>query len=246
MNGRLLTWGVISEAVRLLKTELVPKPGTTKPYYRVSAAVSILFQFLAPFLRNGEELITKPLNSGKQTITVSDEFTPVGQPSAKMLSELQASGTIILLRQPLFSIIFVLFLHCEPGFVVICDSRLTGEAVYVDDVPAPADCLHAALVLSEKAKAKILKLDAEPGLQAPGAVAFISAADIPPTGQNLGVNLGALSKQALFATDIVESVGHLMGVMVSSALAIANNGYVSPCFRPLIILCSSMAGRRHI
>lgn len=126
LNGRLLTWGVISEAVRLLKIELVPKPGTTKPHYRVSAAVSILFQFLAPFLRNGEELIIKPqrlLNSGKQTITVSDELTPVGQPSAKMLSELQASGTIILLRQPFFSINFVLFLHrqhCEPGFVVMC------------------------------------------------------------------------------------------------------------------------------
>lgn len=99
--------------------------------------------------------------------------------------------------------------NCSSGF------SLTGEAVYVDDIPAPADCLYAAFVLSEKALAKIQNVDVQPALQTPGTVAYISAADLPPNGQNVGVSMGALSRQSLFATDLVECVGHLMGVMVS-------------------------------
>lgn len=184
LNGKALTWGVILEAVQLLKTEIVPKPETRKAEYRVSVAVSFLFQSLAPILRNGEDLVSKApglLNSGKQTISLTEEFSPIGKPSAKTQSELQASG----------------------------------EAVYVDDIPAPADCLHAAFVLSEKALAKLRKVDVQPGLQTPGTVAYISAADIPAKGKNIGVSLGALSRQALFATDLVECVGHLIGVMVA-------------------------------
>jgi xanthine dehydrogenase molybdopterin-binding subunit B len=92
---------------------------------------------------------------------------------------------------------------------------LAGEAVYVDDIPAPADCLQAAFVLSEKALAKIRNVDVQPAFQTPGTVAYISAADIPPNGKNVGVSMGAVSRQALFATDLVECVGHLVGVMVS-------------------------------
>lgn len=92
---------------------------------------------------------------------------------------------------------------------------LTGEAVYVDDIPAPADCLHAALVCSQKALAKVRSVDVQAALQTPGTVAYISATDIPPNGQNVGVSMGTLSRQNLFATDLVECVGHLMGVMVS-------------------------------
>lgn len=85
----------------------------------------------------------------------------------------------------------------------------------MDDIPSPADCLQVALVLSEKALAKIQKIDVQPALQTPGTVAFISAADIPAKGKNVGIHMGALAKQSLFATDLVECVGHLMGVMVS-------------------------------
>lgn len=111
LNGKLLTWEVILEAVRLLKTELVPKPGTRKAGYRVSVAVSFLFQFLAPFLRKRENFGSKfdgLLSSGKQTITMTDEFSPVGQPSAKMAAELQASGMISCspLSYLLFLVIF--------------------------------------------------------------------------------------------------------------------------------------------
>ena len=90
---------------------------------------------------------------------------------------------------------------------------MTGEAVYVDDIPAPENCLHAAFVYSEKALAKIQNVDVQGALQTPGVVAYISAADIPSKGKNLGVKMG---DSRLFATDLVECIGHLMGLMVSS------------------------------
>jgi abscisic-aldehyde oxidase len=85
------------EAVRLLRTDVVPAKGTRKAEYRVSVAVSFLFQFLAPLLKDenyGSKLYDGLLSSGKQTIPMTDEYYPVGQPSTKSASELQASGTI--------------------------------------------------------------------------------------------------------------------------------------------------------
>lgn len=109
LNGKSLTWEVILEAVQLLKVEVVPKPGTRKAEYRVSVAVSFLFQFLAPFLCNGDHVVSKVdglLSSGKQTITMTDEFFPVGQPSAKIASDLQASGKISCDSVPFFCFFF--------------------------------------------------------------------------------------------------------------------------------------------
>lgn len=97
LNGKSLTWDVILEAVRLLRADVVPVKRTRKAEYRVSVAESFLFQFLAPLLQDHEVYASKPtgmLSSGKQTITVTDEYYPVGQPAAKMASELQASGMI--------------------------------------------------------------------------------------------------------------------------------------------------------
>ena len=96
LNEKTLTWEVILEAVRLLRTEVVPAHGTRHAEYRVSVAVSFLFQFLAPLLKD-EDYVSKfngLLSSGKQVITMTDEYYPVGQPSAKTASVLQASGII--------------------------------------------------------------------------------------------------------------------------------------------------------
>lgn len=102
LNGKSLTWDVILEAIRLLKSDVVPKLGTSKAEYRVSVAGSFLFQFLAPLLEKGfdhESKFNGLLSSGKQTITVTDDYYPVGQPTVKIASELQASGIRELIVQ---------------------------------------------------------------------------------------------------------------------------------------------------
>ncbi len=57
--------------------------------------------------------------------------------------------------------------------------HVSGQARYTDDIPVPANTLHAALGLSSHAHADLLELDLAPVRQAPGVVAVLTATDIP-------------------------------------------------------------------
>ena len=58
--------------------------------------------------------------------------------------------------------------------------HVTGQARYVDDIPAPAGTLHLAFGLSPVAHGEILALDLAAVRTAPGVVAVWSAADLDP------------------------------------------------------------------
>jgi xanthine dehydrogenase large subunit len=64
----------------------------------------------------------------------------------------------------------------------------TGEARYIDDLTEPQGLLHVCLGLSERAHARIMRLDLEPVRNAAGVVLVLDAGDIPglndvsPTG----------------------------------------------------------------
>ncbi|KAJ2794020.1 hypothetical protein H4S07_006877, partial [Coemansia furcata] len=53
--------------------------------------------------------------------------------------------------------------------------QVTGEARYVDDMPALQGELHVGLVLATRAHARILSIDAEPALALPGVVRVLTA-----------------------------------------------------------------------
>ena len=57
--------------------------------------------------------------------------------------------------------------------------HVTGQARYVDDIPAPAGCLHLAFGLSPVAQGVLRGLDLAPVRAVPGVVAVLSAADLP-------------------------------------------------------------------
>ncbi|CAG8554989.1 8697_t:CDS:10 [Dentiscutata erythropus] len=61
--------------------------------------------------------------------------------------------------------------------------QVTGEAMYTDDIPKIQGELYGALVLSQKAHAKILGIDATEALAQPGVKGFFSAKDVP--GSNI-------------------------------------------------------------
>ena len=56
---------------------------------------------------------------------------------------------------------------------ILTNMQATGEAVYVDDIPYSEGELYAGLVLSEKAHANILEIDASQALQMEGVVDFV-------------------------------------------------------------------------
>lgn len=56
--------------------------------------------------------------------------------------------------------------------------QATGEAMYCDDMPRFKEELYLALVLSTRARAKILKVDPTKALSMEGVVSFFSSKDI--------------------------------------------------------------------
>ncbi len=84
--------------------------------------------------------------------------------------------------------------------------HVTGEAVYVDDIPEPPGLLHAAFGQSTRPHARIVSMDVARVRAAAGVVAVITAADIP------GVNdVGpVVADDPIFADETVEFVGQCL------------------------------------
>ena len=82
--------------------------------------------------------------------------------------------------------------------------HVTGEALYIDDLPEPAGLLHVQLGLSAKAHARITKVDLAAVRAAPGVVCVLTAADVP--GEN-DVSPTHRHDEPLLATDLVQFVG---------------------------------------
>jgi xanthine dehydrogenase large subunit len=57
--------------------------------------------------------------------------------------------------------------------------HVTGEALYVDDIPLPAGHLHGFVALSTRPHARIIRLDLDPVRSAPGVAAALAASDVP-------------------------------------------------------------------
>jgi xanthine dehydrogenase large subunit len=94
--------------------------------------------------------------------------------------------------------------------------HVTGQALYIDDMPEPAGTLHAALVLSPIAHGRLKKVEVPPS---PGVVAVLGPNDIPgkndiaPVGQN----------EPLFAFDQVDHVGQPLAMVVGETLDAARH-----------------------
>jgi xanthine dehydrogenase large subunit len=81
--------------------------------------------------------------------------------------------------------------------------HVSGRALYADDIPLPANTLHAAFGLSSIAHGRIRAMDLGAVLEYPGVVAVALAADVP--GEN---NYGsAVHDDPIFAPDLVQYVG---------------------------------------
>ena len=82
---------------------------------------------------------------------------------------------------------------------------MTGGAEYTDDVAVPPHCLHAALVLSKKAHARILSIDDSLSKTSPGFEGLFLSRDIPGSNK-IGA---AVHDEELFASEIVTCVGQV-------------------------------------
>lgn len=84
----------------------------------------------------------------------------------------------------------------QPYRHMAADLQVCGEAQYTDDIPPPPGTLHAALVPSTQAHARLLGVDKGPALLVPGVVGVFTAEDVPG-----GNDIGAVAHdEELFAT----------------------------------------------
>ncbi|XP_072991068.1 xanthine dehydrogenase-like [Typha latifolia] len=89
--------------------------------------------------------------------------------------------------------------------------QVTGGAEYTDDTPTPPHTLHAALLLSKRAHARILSIDDSFAKSSPGFVGLFLSRDIP--GSN---KIGTIvHDEELFASEIVTCVGQVVGIVVA-------------------------------
>jgi abscisic-aldehyde oxidase len=122
LSGKILTIGVLYEAVKLVKANVVPEDGTPSPAYRSSLAAGYLFDFLYPLIDINSKIsgvwsdeycntslfkdakikqkysqldhvqLPTLLSSSEQVLELNNDHHPVGQPTKKVGAALQASG----------------------------------------------------------------------------------------------------------------------------------------------------------
>ena len=94
--------------------------------------------------------------------------------------------------------------------------HVSGEAIYIDDMPEPVGTLHVYIGLSERAHATITAVDLDAVRSAPGVVGVLTAADIP--GENDISPVGA-HDEPLFATNEVLFHGQPLFAVVAKTRA---------------------------
>jgi xanthine dehydrogenase large subunit len=95
--------------------------------------------------------------------------------------------------------------------------HVSGRALYADDIPLPANTLHAAFGMSPIAHGRIRTLDLAPVLEFPGVVAVATAADVP--GEN---NYGsAVHDDPIFAAGLVQYAGQPLFAVVADSYTTA-------------------------
>ena len=92
----------------------------------------------------------------------------------------------------------------------------SGEALYVDDLPAPRGMLHGFAVCSPHARARILRRDATKARALAGVHAVLFGEDVP--GEN---QIGPVRHdEPLLATDEVFSEGQVVALVLAESLAL--------------------------
>ena len=98
--------------------------------------------------------------------------------------------------------------------------HVTGEAIYVDDLPCPPGLLHLQPGLSTRAHARITKLDLTAVRAAPGVVCVLTADDIPGTND---VSPTGTGDDPVFAVDEVVYAGQAIFAVAATSLAAARH-----------------------
>ncbi|KAG2545360.1 hypothetical protein PVAP13_9KG426185 [Panicum virgatum] len=211
LKGKSVTSSVILEAVQLLKETISPSEGTTHPEYRISLAVSFLFTFLSSLANSLNEAteINVPNGSYMNGVTNgSVEHSPVDHLKAD-INDLPIRSRQEMIFNDEYKPVG------KPMKKTGAELQASGEAVYVDDIPAPKDCLYGAFIYSTHPYAHVKGVNFKTSLASKKVIAVITAKDIPTGGENIGSTFPMLGDEPLFADPVAEFAGQNIGVVIA-------------------------------
>ncbi|KAM0919400.1 hypothetical protein ACQ4PT_008302 [Festuca glaucescens] len=211
LRGKSVSASVMLEAIKLLKDAISPSVGTTHPEYRVSLAVSFLFSFLSSLASNLNEpaRTDRPNGSDANGIMNGDaESSPVKH------VKVDIDCLSIRSRQELVSTEEYKPVG-KPIKKAGAELQASGEAVYVDDIPAPKGCLYGAFIYSTHPHARIKGIKFRSSLASQKVITVIDAKDIPSGGENIGSTFATLGDEALFADSVSEFAGQNIGIVIA-------------------------------
>ncbi|POO01417.1 Aldehyde oxidase/xanthine dehydrogenase [Trema orientale] len=210
LTGKVLNVEVLYEAAKLVRASVVPEDGTSSPAYRSSLAVGFLFEFFNTFIDSTAEttdclwgksksnMLAKALKfKDKENQFHYDKF-PTVLSSGKQV--IQSSTEYYPVGEPITKSLAVL--------------QASGEAVYVDDIPSPLNCLYGAFIYSTKPFARVKSIKFKSKQQPNGVVDLITFKDIPKAGENVGSKT-IFGTEPLFADDLTECAGQRLAIVVA-------------------------------
>ncbi|OMO77104.1 Aldehyde oxidase/xanthine dehydrogenase, a/b hammerhead [Corchorus olitorius] len=202
--GKCLSVDVLYEATKLLGTIVTPEEGTSHPAYRKSLAIGFLFQFLSPLIYSPAEISGICVNS----IMLKDsKIEPNCDQSGEIqLPTLLTSGKQVIQSSKEYHPVG------EPITKAGATLQASGEAVYVDDIPSPRNCLHGAFIYSTEPLARVKGIKFKPNSSTVGVTALMTAKDIP--GENLG-SKSIFGEEPLYADEIAQCAGDRIAFVVA-------------------------------
>nr|QPD79368.1 aldehyde oxidase 2 [Impatiens walleriana] len=190
VGKKSLTLEDLLEAITLLKGTIIPEVGTPHAAYRCSLAVSFLFEFLHPLINARDGLVEDSL----QKIFNHNEE----------IGFLLSGSQVVETSQKYYPV-------GEPIAKTGAAIQASGEAVFVDDIPSPTDCLHAAFICSTKPLARVKRVKTIPEFL---PVDVISYKDIPKGGANVGAKT-VFGPEPLFADELTSAAGQPLALVVA-------------------------------
>ncbi|KAJ0084529.1 hypothetical protein Patl1_30151 [Pistacia atlantica] len=207
--GKVLNFSVLYEAIKLLEAFVVPEDGTSSPAFRSSLAVGFLFQFLGFLAEVETEISSAQVDGYSNTMLLNalkmkqndDQFDQTKFPTL-----LSSAKQVLELSRKYYPV-------GEPIIKSGAALQASGEAVYVDDIPSPANCLYGAFVCSTKPLARIKGIEFKSKSATHGVSALISYKEIPDGGVNVGSKT-IFGAEPLFADELTRYAGQRVAFVV--------------------------------
>ncbi|XP_060963459.1 indole-3-acetaldehyde oxidase-like [Cannabis sativa] len=203
LAGKVLTVDAFYEACKLVRATIVPEDGTSSPAYRSSLAVGFLFEFFSSFIDTTAETTDGLLKKCKDALLANEN-----QFNHDEIPTLLSSGKQFIETSPEY------YPVGKPITKSGAALQASGEAVYVDDIPSPPNCLYGAFIYTTEPFARVKDLTFKPDQQPRGVVDVISVKDIPDGGENIG-STNMFGTEPLFADDLSECAGQRLAFVVA-------------------------------